>query len=236
MRLIICDCEVEYEGRVNTSLGLGERLIIFKNDGSFSLHNDNGYKPLNYMTPPTTVWVNDQLITEMGKSKIKSGNTIVVRQSKTGEQVTLSINEVKLDRQEIIKDEAVMERVGSEKDFQAALALHPEAIEEGLIVLQREKSLKVGIMDLYCKDKKGKTVIIEVKRAVVTAADVDQLARYVDEVVEEGSLKRSKVRGILVAPKLMPQAEVIMIKRKLEFVPISFGDVSGEDTSKLFQL
>ena len=56
MRLLIARCTVEYSGRLTTSLPEAVRVLMFKADGSFLVHADvGGYKPLNWMTPPTVI-------------------------------------------------------------------------------------------------------------------------------------------------------------------------------------
>ena len=56
MRLIVARCEVRYTGRLTAVLPESTRLLIFKSDGSVLIHADaGGYKPLNWMTPPTAI-------------------------------------------------------------------------------------------------------------------------------------------------------------------------------------
>ena len=56
MRLIVARCEVRYSGRLTALLPQALRLIIVKADGSVLVHADaGGYKPLNWMTPPTVI-------------------------------------------------------------------------------------------------------------------------------------------------------------------------------------
>src|SRR5438874_4985826 len=56
MRLLVARCAVRYSGRLDAMLGESLRLIIFKSDGSVLVHADaGGYKPLNWMTPPTVI-------------------------------------------------------------------------------------------------------------------------------------------------------------------------------------
>jgi RecB family endonuclease NucS len=48
MRLLVARCEVVYSGRLKTVLPEATRLLMFKPDGSFLVHDDaGGYKPLN---------------------------------------------------------------------------------------------------------------------------------------------------------------------------------------------
>ena len=56
MRLIVARCEVAYSGRLSAFLPESTRLVMLKDDGSVLVHADaGGYKPLNWMTPPTVI-------------------------------------------------------------------------------------------------------------------------------------------------------------------------------------
>ena len=56
MRLIVARCEVAYSGRLQALLPEALRLITIKSDGSVMVHADTGgYKPQNWMTPPTVI-------------------------------------------------------------------------------------------------------------------------------------------------------------------------------------
>src|SRR2546426_3375880 len=56
MRLLVARCEVRYSGRLTARLPEAVRLLMFKADGSFLVHDDaGGFRPLNWMTPPTGV-------------------------------------------------------------------------------------------------------------------------------------------------------------------------------------
>ena len=63
MRLVVARCEVTYTGRLNAYLPEAIRLLVFKADGSVLVHADSGgYKPLNWMTPPTVIENGDDVI------------------------------------------------------------------------------------------------------------------------------------------------------------------------------
>ena len=47
MRIVVARCEIAYHGRAVTRLGAGDRVILFKQDGSLCVHADKGFKPLN---------------------------------------------------------------------------------------------------------------------------------------------------------------------------------------------
>src|ERR1700712_2064441 len=56
MRLIVARCTVDYTGRLTAHLPEALRLLMVKADGSVLVHADaGGYKPLNWMTPPTVI-------------------------------------------------------------------------------------------------------------------------------------------------------------------------------------
>ena len=56
MRIVIAECSVDYEGRLQAHLPLAKRLLMVKADGSVLVHSDGGsYKPLNWMAPPCTM-------------------------------------------------------------------------------------------------------------------------------------------------------------------------------------
>jgi len=48
VRLVVARCEVLYTGRLTARLPEAVRLLMFKADGSFLVHDDaGGYRPLN---------------------------------------------------------------------------------------------------------------------------------------------------------------------------------------------
>ena len=46
VRILVARCEIAYHGRATTRLGAGDRVILFKDDGSLCVHAEKGYKPL----------------------------------------------------------------------------------------------------------------------------------------------------------------------------------------------
>ena len=63
MRLLVARCEVTYTGRLDAFLPEAVRLLMIKSDGSVLVHADSGgYRPSNWMTPPTVIEESDELI------------------------------------------------------------------------------------------------------------------------------------------------------------------------------
>ena len=78
MRLIVARCSVEYSGRLSARLPEALRLVILKADGSVLVHADaGGYKPLNWMTPPTVVEEDGGRIVVVGGEELEPGGTTI---------------------------------------------------------------------------------------------------------------------------------------------------------------
>lgn len=202
MRILVACCCIRYEGRVTTTLEAGDRVVIFKDDGSIVVHAGAGAKPINYMPGPTCV--------------TEHGRTITVTRPATGECLVIDVADVHADMQYDLVDTAKIVREGREKDIQAVIFGTPEAIEPGMVGLQRELFTEVGPVDLFCRDADGRTVVVEIKRVRATASAVEQLTRYVAQVDRNAS--HAPARGILVAPELAPQARVLLEDRGYDFI------------------
>ena len=64
MRLVVARCEVTYPGRLTAHLPEAVRLLMFKADGSFLVHDDaGGFRPLNWIR---TEFRPDQSVRESG--------------------------------------------------------------------------------------------------------------------------------------------------------------------------
>jgi RecB family endonuclease NucS len=101
--------------------------------------------------------------------------------------------------------------------MQRALAHDPSVIEEGLAVLDRELPTDVGGIDLFARDRYGRLVVVELKRAKGTQEAVHQLARYVESVRR---FTGEEVRGLLAAPSVTRPALVQLAAAGLEFVEV----------------
>lgn len=220
MRILVACCSIRYEGRLTTVLENGDRVVLFKDDGSVVVHAGAGAKPINYMAGPTAVR--------------EEGRSINVRRPSTGEKLMIEIHEVHADTSYTIVDTAKIVREGQEKEIQAVIFDNPEAIEPGMVALQREQFTEVGPVDVFCRDQAGRTVVVEVKRVRAVAAAVEQLTRYVEQVDRNASY--APARGILVAPELAPQARVLLEARGYEFIPLDEVLSRCDDTVELMRL
>jgi RecB family endonuclease NucS len=217
MRILVARCEIAYHGRATTRLGAGDRVILFKDDGSLCVHAEKGYKPLNYMPGPTTVK--------------EDGDTIRVYRPASDETLVILVEEVHEDARHELDDEAVLEHHGAERQMHLLLEASPEIIEAGLVVISRERFTDVGPVDLFCRDGDGRTVVVEVKRVRAVAAHVEQLTRYCERVDLDPA--HAPCRGILVAPEIAPQARVMCDARGFDFVPVSYDQLAADAVPEL---
>src|SRR2546423_8190326 len=119
MRLLISRCEVLYTGRLTARLPEAVRLLMFKADGSFLVHDDaGGFRPLNWMTPPTVVEEND--------------NAIIVRKLKGEDRLEIRLAEVLSDVTHDMGESAALQKDGVERHLQEELAAQPDVLGGGV--------------------------------------------------------------------------------------------------------
>jgi len=204
VRVLVARCSIGYSGRLTTRLASGDRIVIFKDDGSVCVHGPKGFKPINYMSGPTVLEETAGLIT--------------IRRPATGETLMIEIEEVIADSTHALEDNASLEREGRELELHALLERSPDLIEEGLEVLEREHITDVGPVDFICKDTEGRIVLVEVKRVKAVAAAVEQVVRYREHVEKDATF--TGARAIVLAPEFAPQARNLAERRNVECVTL----------------
>jgi RecB family endonuclease NucS len=213
MRLIVARCEVEYTGRLNAFLPESTRLLMLKADGSVLVHADaGGYKPLNWMTPPTVVE--------------EEGERLVVRKrsGRSEDRLEIRLHEVLSDVSHDMGEAAGLEKDGVERDLQEELAARPEQLEDGLRLERREWPTDIGPVDLMCRDSDGGWVAVEIKR-VGTIEAVEQLCRYLECIRIDPA--KAACRGILAARELKPQAIALAAARGIDCVRVDLDVLRG---------
>ena len=212
MRLLVARCEVRYTGRLNAVLPEAVRLLILKADGSVLVHDDaGGFKPLNWMTAPTSVE--------------DAGDTLIVRKPKTDDALEIKLVEILSDVTHDMGESAALQKDGVERDLQEELAAAPTALGEELTLVKREWATDVGPVDLMCRDEDGEWVAVEIKR-IGTIEAVEQLTRYLGFIREDPA--KSACRGILAAQKLKPQAIALADSRGIRCVEVDLTLLRGE--------
>ena len=219
MRLVVARCEVHYTGRLTAVLPEAVRLLVFKADGSVLVHDDaGGYKPLNWMTPPTVI-------------EEENGRIVVrKRAGKTEDRLEIRLHEVLSDISHEMGEAAGLEKDGVERHLQEELAARPETLADGLRLVRREWPTDVGPVDLMCRDSGDGWVAVEIKR-VATIDAVEQLSRYLERIRLDPSLVAC--RGILAAEQLKPQAVTLAVARGIDCVEVDLAALRGEREPEL---
>lgn len=90
------------------------------------------------------------------------------------------------------------QRIGLERDMQAALRRAIDQLEPGLTIVDEgaERSVDSGFIDITARDSSRTPVIIELKAGAAGQRAVAQILSYMGDVAEE---EGGPVRGILVA-------------------------------------
>ena len=215
MRLLVARCDVVYTGRLTARLPEAVRLLMFKADGSFLVHDDaGGFRPLNWMTPPTVVEEADDVI-------------FVRKRAGTAEdRLEIRLAEVVSDVTHDMGESAALQKDGVERHLQEELAARPEALVDGLRLVRREWPTDIGPVDLMCRDEDGAWVAVEIKR-VATIDAVEQLTRYLERIELDGC------RGVLAAQAIKPQARTLAEARGIRCVEVDLAVLRGEREPEL---
>jgi len=219
MRLLVARCEVRYSGRLDAFLPEAVRLLLLKSDGSVLVHADSGgYKPLNWMTPPTVIEETEGLI------------VVRKRAGRTEDRLEIRIAEVLSDLDVPMDELAGLEKDGVERHLQEALAGAPERLEAELRLDRREWMTEIGPVDLMCRDGDGGWVAVEIKR-VGTIEAVEQLTRYLGFIRADPA--KGACRGVLAAQSFKPQAVTLADSRGIACAEIDLGVLRGEREPEL---
>jgi RecB family endonuclease NucS len=219
MRLIVARCEVAYSGRLQALLPEALRLITIKSDGSVMVHADTGgYKPQNWMTPPTVIEEGD-------------GSIVVRKRAGASEdRLDIRIAEMVSDVTHDMGEAAALEKDGVEADIQELLADAPQWCGEGFRLVRREWPTDIGPVDLMCRDAQDEWIAVEIKR-VATIDAVEQLTRYLERIRLDPAL--GSCRGVLAAQIIKPQARVLAGARGIDCVEVDLAVLRGEREPEL---
>ena len=215
MRLIVARCEVRYTGRLTAVLPEALRLLMIKSDGSVMVHADTGgFKPQNWMTPPTVIEE------EEGRIVVRK------RAGATEDRLDIRVVEVLSDVTHDMGEAAALEKEGMERELQELLADAPERCGEGFRLVRREWPTDIGPVDLMCRDAEDGWIAVEIKR-VATIDAVEQLTRYLERIEADPSFS-SPCRGVLAAQQIKPQARVLAESRGIACVEVDIGVLRGD--------
>ena len=192
---------------------------MIKSDGSVMVHADTGgYKPQNWMTPPTTIEEMDGSI------------AVRKRAGASEDRLDITITEVLSDVIHDMGEAAALEKDGVEAHLQELLADQPHWCGEGFRLVRREWPTDIGPVDLMCRDYEDEWIAVEIKR-VGTIDAVEQLTRYLERIRLDPAL--GSCRGVLAAQVIKPQARVLAGARGIDCVEVDLAVLRGEREPEL---
>jgi endonuclease len=222
VRILVARCEVTYTGRLTAVLPEATRLLLFKSDGSVLVHSDaGGYKPENWMTPPTVI-----------ESEGDPTTSIVVRKraGKTEDRLEIRLLEVLSDVEHEMGEAPGLTKDGVERDLQEALAAAPAVLGDDLRLVRREWPTDIGPVDIMCRDADDGWVAVEVKR-IGTIDAVEQLTRYLERIRLDAT--KAACRGVLAAQEVRKQARTLAEARGIAWVEVDLAVLRGEREPEL---
>ncbi len=206
--ILIGNCKVDYDGRINSHLELGERIVIIKNDRSVVVHKPKGVMPINYMKEKSLV--------EFEYKEEEKVFLLKVHSIKNKESMIVEFYNIKHYHSLPLFDERTIELEGTEKDMSDMIMEKPELISKDFKPLSREEHNKYGFIDVFGYEK-DKLVIVECKKIQAEYNAVMQLDRYVKRISESKGIPLEKIKGIIAAPSISESAYDYMRKLGYEF-------------------
>lgn len=214
---MIAQCTVDYVGRLTAHLPSARRLLLIKADGSVSIHaDDRAYKPLNWMSPPC--WLVED-----------SDGRVWVVQNKSGEQLRITIEEIEHDSSHELGTDPGLVKDGVEAHLQELLAEHIELLGEGYMLVRREFMTAIGPVDILCRDDRGNSVAVEIKRRGEIDG-VEQLTRYLELLNRDPLL--APVAGVFAAQQIKPQAKTLAEDRGIRCLTLDYDVMRGMDSDE----
>ncbi|MCT9098495.1 endonuclease NucS [Haloarchaeobius sp. HME9146] len=203
-------CTVSYDGRATSQLGLGDRHVMCKPDGTVLVHTDEGQKPVNWQPPGCR---QEARLSEEGTLELFS-----TRDSPT-EELLVTFERIRQVSVFSVMDDEQLTLAGSEEDLRQRILDEPDLVESGFVPLATERETAAGAVDIYGRDTDGNVLVLELKRKRVGPDAASQLNRYV-EALRRDLHAGATIRGILVAPSITDRARRLLAENGLEFVAL----------------
>lgn len=196
-----------------------------KADGSVLVHSDGGsYKPLNWMTPPCRLEIEDPDSDEADEGVVEVWQVL---QAKTDDRLRIRLFEILSEVEQELGVDPGLTKDGVEAHLQQLLAEQVSTVlGDGWTLGRREHPTPVGPVDLLVYDPEGLPVAIEVKRRGGIDG-VEQLTRYLALLAREDRFHR--IRGVFAAQELTKQARTLAEDRGIECVLLDYTAMRGMD-------
>jgi len=207
--VLVASCTAEYSGRTGSHLGEGERLVIVKGDGCILVHRGRDYQPVNWQPSGCII-----------QAQAASNGTLVLKAVRPNplESLTLVLRDIQFLGTFLLRDEAEFVLHASEEEMQRAIILQPDIIEPGFKILDFEKKVPPGFVDVYGIDGDGNTIVIEIKKDPAGFPAIKQLLEYLKYLQAPPG---RKLRPIIVAPSIAKGSQSTLARSGIEFKPLS---------------
>jgi hypothetical protein len=206
--IVVGSCTVNYEGRASSELGLGERICIFKPDGSAQIHRPRDSVPVNWQPPGSLFRTRHD----------DDGLLMRIFRRKANEVLEVRFKEIMMLAALDLVDVAAFNLYASEEDMKKAILLQPNLLEEGFRPIASEKPVEPGFIDILGRDSRNVLTVVEIKRKAADRDAVLQLRRYVNAFQTDAKME---MRGIIVAPEMKKGAQKTLASLGLEFKVVS---------------
>ncbi len=226
--LVVGHCHVKYKGRAASKLSSGDRLLVIKPDGTFLVHQNSKMAAINYQGPGALI------STALSESKPENAETpmpvLIVkaeRKKPQEEVIEVAFDALQSVQCFALRDDESLTLFGSERQLADLLEQDLGLIEKGLTPLKTESHFNKGAIDILAEDRSGKLVAIELKRRTAGLDAVTQLVRYVKQLSQR---KNTKIRGLLCAPEITPNALKMLEEEGLEYFKLDY-EISNPSAS-----
>ncbi len=206
--VIAGECTVDYDGRASSKLESGERLVIFKPDGSALIHRPKHYSPVNWQ-PSGSIF---------STKLLKEGLVVRVFRRKENESMVITFTGLQMVAVLDLIDHGEFNLYASEKDMQEAILFKPDILEPGFRPMTKEMAVDPGFIDIIGYDSDNTLTVVEIKRVKASKDAVEQLRKYMDVIDMDAN---RKVRAILVAPEITDNAKELLDEYGYEFNALS---------------
>lgn len=196
---------MEYSGRASSVVGVGNRVILYKSDGTLIIHRSTKVTPLNYARPKSSLsWVS-----------IPDGIGRLLCEFK-GEEIVVNIYEIYYFHHLTEWSSDSISLKGTESEMVEYLIDNSYALlGVNYYWYQRELPTSSGSIDVVFVDYDKVRHIVEVKRRKANASAVYQLRRYIDYLVGFTTV------GYLAAPSITSNAMNILDEFGYHYVELN---------------
>lgn len=207
MRIVVANLSAHYSGRGDTTLDPYDRIVIYKEDGSVSIHSEKGFKPLNYMTQTSSLHeeeIEGELVWTF-HSKIEKLEIVF---HEIYDEIDLSLGQ---------NDPGHSTRNGTEAQLQDWLSQHLSELDSTLSFVAKEYQTGDGPVDLLAEGSNGALVAVEVKRVAPINA-IGQILRYRDALEEKHP--GATIEYCIAAVEFKDKTRVLAAKRGVRIIEI----------------